>query len=197
MISKICIVCGTGFSVMNHLHHQQSCSDACSRKRRRGAKYNHKPPLERLLSKIDVMGPDDCWPFMGHCNEDGYGTFSLGDDMVGAHRAIWILTNGLIPDDRHVLHRCDNPPCCNLRHLFLGDNETNVADKMAKGRHVTRRGEDNPCAKITFEVAQNIRSNQLSNAKAAKVFGISATRIGQIRRNECWTLTNHQGDHHV
>jgi hypothetical protein len=46
--------------------------------------------------------------------------------------------NGPIPDGAWVLHRCDNPPCCNPAHLFLGDAAANVADMVAKGRHRPR-----------------------------------------------------------
>lgn len=59
---------------------------------------------------------------------------------VLAHRMAWELHQGSPPGNAHVLHRCDNPPCCNPSHLFLGDNTANIADRVAKGR--SPRGEN-------------------------------------------------------
>jgi hypothetical protein len=55
--------------------------------------------------------------------------------MGRSHRAAWKLTHGPIPDGLQVLHRCDNPPCCNPAHLFLGTQQDNIADMHKKGRY--------------------------------------------------------------
>lgn len=55
--------------------------------------------------------------------------------MRRVHQVAWILTNGPIPPGMGVLHRCDNQPCCNPSHLFIGTQADNVADMVAKGRH--------------------------------------------------------------
>lgn len=64
----------------------------------------------------------------------GYGKLKSDDGLIGAHRASWILANGPIPDGLCVLHRCDNPPCVNPAHLWVGTHADNAADKVAKGR---------------------------------------------------------------
>lgn len=64
----------------------------------------------------------------------GYGRIYKDGRNVTTHRASWELANGTIPAGLWVLHRCDNPPCVNPAHLFLGTNRDNIADRHAKGR---------------------------------------------------------------
>lgn len=67
-------------------------------------------------------------------NKDGYGHVYRDGVQWRANRYVWTMTHGPIPEGMKVLHRCDNPPCINLDHLFLGTQADNMADKMAKGR---------------------------------------------------------------
>ena len=72
---------------------------------------------------------------------DGYGRFCIGSEQhahVRAHRFSWELANGPIPDGLNALHSCDNRPCVNPEHLFLGTHGDNVKDKVAKGRAAGR-----------------------------------------------------------
>jgi hypothetical protein len=78
-------------------------------------------------------GSDACWPWQRHRNPEGYGVTKLAG-FRRAHRLAWCLTNGPIPDGMLVCHTCDNPPCCNPAHLFLGTESDNRQDMLAKGR---------------------------------------------------------------
>jgi len=96
-------------------------------------------PLEARFDKHLTPGdPDACWPWAGPLDRKGYGVIFHVGGQTGpnwsAHRAAWTLLVGPIPAGMHVLHTCDNPPCCNPAHLFLGTNDDNVADMVAKGR---------------------------------------------------------------
>lgn len=100
-----------------------------------------KPLAQRFWKKI-VRGssPDECWAWTSAKNNKGYGV--LMDDSqptqkrIYAHRYSWTLHNGPIPNhDLCVLHRCDNPQCCNPLHLFLGTKVENNRDMYDKGRH--------------------------------------------------------------
>jgi hypothetical protein len=97
---------------------------------------------QQFWSMVDTSGgPATCWPWIGaHFHNAGYGWVpkplaqEVGDKL--AHRAAWILTNGIIPPETpHVLHHCDNPPCCNpFKCLWLGTQKDNVRDMIEKGR---------------------------------------------------------------
>lgn len=90
---------------------------------------------QRFLDKTNVCGENECWEWKGSKSKDGYGKFvALGNQL--AHRVSWIIHNGEIPKGLQVLHECDNPPCVNPKHLFLGTNHDNVLDKVKKGRLV-------------------------------------------------------------
>lgn len=95
---------------------------------------------ERFWSKVDRGGgPDACWLWTAHKTRGGYGQLRVDGHQATAHRVSWELAHGPIPPGHGyhgtcVLHRCDNPPCCNPSHLFLGTNADNMADMKAKGR---------------------------------------------------------------
>lgn len=98
-----------------------------------------RPIADRLWSKVDRSGgPAACWPYIGARMHNGYGWMGLGgrsDGNTGAHRVAWTVTYGPIADGLYVLHRCDNRPCCNPAHLWLGTQGDNLRDMAAKGRH--------------------------------------------------------------
>lgn len=76
----------------------------------------------------------DCIEWTGAINSGGYGNLWYEGKYWKAHRLAWAQANGPIPPGMFVLHRCDNPPCVNLEHLFLGTAADNTADMLAKGR---------------------------------------------------------------
>jgi len=94
----------------------------------------------RFWTKVDRKSSSECWNWSG-CGGGGYGCFTMMGVLYKAHRVVWSLFNGSPPLDMCVLHKCDNPPCCNPNHLFLGTRFDNMRDMVKKGRNKTISGE--------------------------------------------------------
>lgn len=152
--------------------------------------YNHhsrKPLAERFWSKVDKRNIDECWEWKAALNSAGYGAFGKGR----AHRIAYELTYGPIPDGYYVCHKCDNPPCVNPAHLFVGTPTDNVVDMIAKGRKVSPRlsGETNPNAKLTASQVIEIRKRYENGAKIrdlAQEYGLKNFGIDHIVHRRTW-----------
>lgn len=92
------------------------------------------PAEVRFWTSVLIGEEDDCWPWQLSTRGAGYGSFKLNGKRLVAHRMAWVFTYGS-PGDFCVLHSCDNPPCCNPKHLFLGTDADNMVDAMKKLRH--------------------------------------------------------------
>jgi HNH endonuclease len=151
---------------------------------------------ERFAAKLRAM-PSGCVEFSGQRDHKGYGRFWDGVTKGLAHRYAWTSARGEIGEGLHVCHACDNPPCCNVDHLFLGTNADNVADAVAKGRPrgaaiTPMRGERNPRAKLTD--AQAVEVKRLLGmpryhghlADIGRRFGVAAAVIANIRDGRAW-----------
>src|SRR5687768_5258003 len=91
----------------------------------------------RAISRASLAG--DCWVLERNRDTNGRPRLAVSGRMRTAARVIWEARFGLIPDDMHVCHRCDNPACIRPEHLFLGTSLDNMRDKVAKGRSNTVR----------------------------------------------------------
>jgi HNH endonuclease len=145
----------------------------------------------------------DCFEWSGLRNDCGYGrTWSKETGPIKAHRLAWIKAHGPIPAGMCVLHRCDNPPCINLDHLFLGTDLDNVRDMLSKGRdrhptgpdhwssrhpERTLKGEAHPMVKLNdAQVTEILRRRRMgeSCADIAPVYGVSAQHVSRLVRGK-------------
>lgn len=136
-----------------------------------------------------VQKTDGCWIWRGSLHDWGYGHLRHGGKDFKAHRVAWALINGPIPEGMEVLHSCDNPPCVNPSHLFLGTQQDNIDDMMQKG-HYTRHaafGEANGSSKLTeTQVSEILQAKGQTSSILASKYAVSPSLIKQIRRREIW-----------
>lgn len=149
---------------------------------------------ERFRAKLGPKDPfTGCIEWAGRRAKDGYGRIDNGKQGLLTHRYAWELKHGPIPEGLNVLHKCDNPPCCNDEHLFLGTLADNNADRDSKGRQVTPRGESCGTAKLTDKDVIEIR-RRLSAGEAyqsiASAFQVSRSCISRIKLGVTWAHLN-------
>lgn len=153
--------------------------------------------IARFWSYVRVGDANECWEWIGGRFADGlrYGQFRVGPFKVKAHRAAFFLTVGEIPSGMRVLHRCDNPICCNSRRChWLGTDADNARDRNEKGRtkpgvnFPDRSGRNNAAAKLTAATVAEIRAlaGQQSRRSLADQFGVSPSQIGNIIHGRSW-----------
>lgn len=163
-----------------------------------------RPRFEAFAFPEPMSG---CWLWTGGLTRQGYGMFWLGrgcfKPQIKAPRAAWLLYRGPIPDGLHVLHFCDNPPCVNPDHLFLGTHDDNMADRAAKGRsalcgatgegnravthpETVLRGSQIRQAKLREDDVRRIRQSPLTLMELAEVYGVSIAALSMAKNRKTW-----------
>lgn len=161
--------------------------------------YLTESRIANFWAKVEIRGSDECWPWVGARAHNGYGSFGVGDGGIAtASRVAWVIATGEeVPDGLWVLHECDNQPCCNARHLFLGDRAVNMADMVAKRRHWAHQGrncvplgEKHGRSKLRDAEVLRIRAlrrdEHWTHQRIADEFAISRRMVGLIVRGENW-----------
>ena len=98
------------------------------------AKSHETPGIDRADLRALAEAATQCIPWEAGCDFYGYGRTTINGRRTRAHRLMWELINGPIPDGMFVLHSCDNPPCVNPLHLRVGTHVDNMADVRDRGR---------------------------------------------------------------
>lgn len=139
-------------------------------------------PIPRFWSKIRKS--DGCWEWTASCYTTGYGCFCPNQNKVPAHRYMWELVNGPIPDGLWVLHDCDNRICVRPDHLHLGTRRDNIDEAMSRKR--TAWGERNSHHKLTEIQAREILNSVGKVKDIAKQFGVCQSTVSVIRNGLSW-----------
>jgi len=170
--------------------------------------------MRRFTAKINKNGPipehakhlGRCWVWIAGKFWCGYGCFTTPKKTWYSHRLAHETFIGEIPKGMWVLHKCDNRACVNPDHLFLGNNQDNVDDKIAKGRNANQqghewrkfiksvqpRGEKSASAKLCDKQVLEMRkcyvkrSAQFGTTALAKKFGIPCSHVWSIVNRKAW-----------
>lgn len=156
---------------------------------------------EYILKNITVTA-DGCWTWNQARSRKGYGHITFRRKSYQSHRLSYQIFRQQIPAGLCVLHRCDNPPCCNPAHLFLGTQADNIRDAISKGRLDPaansrkamawlrlRRGSLSPSAKLTEPDVRRIRNECLipgQQARLAKEYGVDVSTIRLLVKRKTW-----------
>jgi hypothetical protein len=182
---KTCTVCGAAFDKSafpgespKAFAKRVRCSRAC-------LDLGDSPEYRfwKFVDKGD--GEDACWEWTGFRDSEGYGTFKAPGIKRASHFA-FILANGSVPEDRYVLHRCDNPPCVRPDHLFAGTAKDNYEDARSKGRHThgERHGGrkyDDATFKKVREALRQIPRQRGSALTVARWAGVPVSFVYDVR----------------
>lgn len=145
--------------------------------------HQAKPFMVKLTDK-------GCWETISHVKDKlGYGYIQRNRKVSKAHRFAYEIMVGEIPQGMCVLHHCDNPPCVNPKHLFVGTHADNMRDMIIKGRNKGAIGERNSGSKLTDKDVRSIRKLRgFSTLRGiASLYNVHLDTIDRIVNNRTWS----------
>lgn len=144
---------------------------------------------ERFFNFIERDG--DCWIWIGHVTQNGYGQIKYKSKALAAHRLSYEIHKGPISEGMYICHSCDNPRCVNPEHLWEGTHTDNMRDMYAKGRQRFNpvKGQDNRASKLTEAQVVYIKQQLKLGVKQRTLaiqFNVSDAAIHYIKTGEVW-----------
>lgn len=144
----------------------------------------------RFWSKVEIKGINDCWLWTGAKHNRGYGTITRGGKNIRAHRYAFVELVGEITEGLNVLHKCDNPPCCNPFHLELGDQSKNLRDVYTRNLRKPTYPYDQPHKGLTNQQAREVKvlySKGYYQRELAKMYNVSQATIWKAATGRTYT----------
>ena len=146
-----------------------------------------KPFIDKILEKIDYHPETNCWNWMDYLDKKGYGWIRIGDKMIHIHRFMYQYFYGIIPEDKPLIcHHCDNPKCCNPKHLYAGTPKDNMQDRSKRNPLSWLSGEKHGMAKLTEKQVLEIRASDEPYPVIAKRFNVNRATISHIITRKTW-----------
>lgn len=176
----------------------QLCKDGVVRPLGNRRSRSNGDAISTFWSHVDRRSDDECWEWSAGKTSrlpgQNYGLFSWNHKGIRAHRFSFELHYGPLVGKEMACHTCDNPPCCNPKHLFRGNAKRNSDDMMSKGRHkngqmvhpeIVKRGQSHPMHKITEAKAMEILRSSASTNDLMQ-YSLSKSAVNGIRSGRSW-----------
>jgi hypothetical protein len=146
---------------------------------------------ERFRKLVDVRQADECWPWTGRTNNKGYGFLEVkigggAKRKVLAHRISFEIHQGAIASDNEILHRCDNPPCCNPAHLSQGTRTDNMRDAASKLRICGERASSAKFTEASVVQIRHAAENGEGRQDLADKYSVAITTISSVVQRRTW-----------
>jgi predicted XRE-type DNA-binding protein len=144
--------------------------------------------LYAFYSSLKTIGNRDCWITPKKPSSGGYCYVSVRGVPYAAHRLSYAWRYGIDPGEMLVCHKCDNPPCCNPAHLFLGTSADNTRDAQDKGRlaHGSRTGTAKLTESQVAQIRRMLSESIYDQQQIAQMFGISTSLVSAIKQGATW-----------
>lgn len=190
---KTCPMCFKEFKSQS-----RHCSSKCYGSSMKGTikqklwdNLNNQQKIEHLRQHFDsrvIKNAEGCWGYKGGKSKK-YGSIQFDNKSIPMHRASWIIHKGPIPDGMLICHTCDNPPCTNPKHLFIGTHKDNVRDMYIKKRARILKGEMAASSKLTKKQVLHIKKllkEDVPLTQIANKFRVHIVTIHDIKYEKTW-----------
>ena len=125
-----------------------------------------------IFKSIKMGAPQECWPWTGGVSAKGRPYFSLDGKKQLAYRVVYALVKGECPDDKMILHSCDNPVCCNPNHHTLGTHQENMTEMRQRERHGLPHH--------TVRAILTLKAAGVKHSEIAERFGIGRSTVTEM-----------------
>ena len=142
---------------------------------------------ERFWPKVNVKDTNECWNWKASLFDSGYGQFKVDDKSKCAHRVSWEFANGIIPEDKLILHTCDNRKCVNPKHLYCGtylDNARDRCNRNPTSPELSGYSNARFYEGEIFLIRKILNSKRFKQPYIAKIFKVNQSIISRIKTKE-------------
>ena len=150
---------------------------------------------ESFWSKVCILDNSDCWNWIMSKDREGYGRFVFRKVEYRSHRISWYLFNGSLPDNKLVLHKCDNKSCVNPNHLYCGTHQDNKFDRESRNPVPADKYASNKSKLYSGEVwlIRKIfnSSIKVSQLYVSKMFNISQPTVSLVLKSKYFCKENY------